>query len=167
MRGIFQPLLFLLARSAEDELRRQALRQVACGFGHVGLLGMLHDETHGGVASAAANPLSPRMPHFTPKASRVIFLFMHGGVSHVDTFAPKPMLTKYDSKPLPFERPLQLAATGNLMKSPWKFRKYGDSGLSVSELFPHIASMVDEISFIRSMHVEQIDHGGAACGTPQ
>jgi hypothetical protein len=91
----------------------------------------------------------------------VIFLFMHGGVSHIDTFDPKPRLTAMDGEPLPFETPLQFAQVGNLMRSPWQFRQYGASGLPVSELFPHIGSMVDDICFLRSMFVEQVDHGGA------
>ena len=64
-------------------------------------------------------------------------------------------------KPLPFDTPLQFAEVGNLLQSPWKFQRYGQSGLPVSELFPHIGSVVDDISFIKSMHVEQVDHGGA------
>jgi hypothetical protein len=91
----------------------------------------------------------------------VIFLFLHGGVSHVDSFDPKPALDKYDGKDLPFERPLQFGPTGNLFKSPWKFKNYGESGLPASSLWPHVGSMVDDICFIRSMHVEQVDHGGA------
>lgn len=141
--------------------RREALRRTACGFGHVALLGMLQGEAESQASVAGSNPLLPREPHFSPRAKRVIFFFLHGGVSHVDTFDPKPQLIKNHDKPFPFEKPLQFAGTGNLMKSPWEFRQYGESGLPVSDLFPHVATMVDEISFIRSMHVEQVDHGGA------
>jgi len=158
----------LTAPRSSSLSRRDLLRQVACGFGHTALLGMLNSVA--GTASAAdpvpvdpisGNPLAPRDPHFKSKAKNVIFLFMHGGVSHVDTFDPKPKLTEMDGKPLPFKTPLQFAATGNLLKSPWKFRNYGESGLPVSELFPHVGSIVDELSIIRSMKVEQVDHGGA------
>ena len=141
--------------------RREALRRTACGFGHVALLGLLHGENQSRGAVADVNPLLPRQPHYTPKAKRVIFFFLHGGVSHIDTFDPKPELTRDHEKPLPFDKPLQFGGTGNLMKSPWEFRNYGESGLPVSDLFPHVGSMVDDISFVRSMHVEQVDHGGA------
>ena len=84
------------------------------------------------------DPLSPKPPHFAPKAKRVIFLFMQGGPSSIDTFDPKPRLTRDDGKPLPFKRPLTFAEgdVGNLMKSPWTFRHYGQSGIEVSDLFP-------------------------------
>jgi len=150
-------------REASTFSRRDLFRRTACGFGHTALLGMLHSVAQANSAArpSAGNPLAIRPPHFPPKAKQVIFLFMHGGVSHVDTFDPKPKLTEMDGKPLPFETPLQFAATGNLLKSPWKFRNYGESGLPVSELFPHIGSIVDELCFVRSMKVEQVDHGGA------
>ena len=88
-----------------------------------------------GRASTPANPLSPREPHFKPRAKRVIFLFMPGGPSQVDTFDPKPELTKQNGKPSP---KLYLGQKRNLLASPWKFQKHGQSGLEVSELFPHI-----------------------------
>ena len=143
--------------------RRDLLRNSACGFGHVALLGLLHSEACAERPSVGGrmNPLSPKRPQFAPKAKNVIFLFMHGGVSHIDTFDPKPELEKQHGKPLPFKTPLQFAAVGNLMKSPWKFKRYGESGMSVSELFPNIGSVVDDLCFVRSMHVEQVDHGGA------
>ena len=91
-------------------------------------------------ALAAAAPIRSRRSSriFRPSAKRVIFLFMHGGPSHMDTFDPKPRLTKDHGKPLPFKRPLTFAenSVGNLLKSPWEFRKYGQSGLEISELFP-------------------------------
>jgi len=142
--------------------RREMIRRAACGFGHVALLGLLHESSRADAAAqVAANPFAPRLPHFVSRAKRVIFIFLHGGVSHIDSFDPKPKLTKWDGRPLPFDRPLQFAGTGNLMKSPWQFRNYGQSGLPVSDLWPHLGTVVDEICFIRSMHVEQVDHGGA------
>lgn len=134
--------------------RRAMLQQSACGFGLLGLAGMLQ---------AGENPLAVRQPHFTPKAKRMIFLFMHGGPSHIDTFDPKPRLTTDNGKPLPFKRPLTFAEgqTGNLMKSPWEFKNYGQSGLPVSFLFPHVGSVVDDLCIIRSMVGDSVDHGGA------
>ncbi|MEO2046849.1 MAG: DUF1501 domain-containing protein [Pirellulales bacterium] len=138
--------------------RRQLLSKVACGFGNVALLGMLDRAAD---TSASANTLQSSNTHHRPRAKNVIFLFMHGGVSHIDTFDPKPQLAKYDGQPLPFSTPLQFAEVGNLMRSPWKFNHYGESGLPVSDLFPQVGSMIDDICLIRSMHVEQVDHGGA------
>src|SRR6478672_11973398 len=96
--------------------RRELLAKCACGFGSVALAGLLADEV-----SAAPDPLAPKPPHFPPKAKRVIFLFMHGGVSHVDSFDPKPKLAEMNGKPLPFAKPkFEFAPTGNLLASPWK-----------------------------------------------
>ena len=84
---------------------------------------------------------------FPAKAKRVIFLFMHGGPSQVDTFDPKPLLTRDNGKPLPFAKPrVQFAQTGNLLESPWEFKKYGQSGIEVSDLFPHVATHASTIS---------------------
>jgi hypothetical protein len=110
----------------------------------------------------ASNPLASRAPHFPARAKRVIFLFMHGGPSHVDTFDYKPELIKHHGQPLPFEKPrIQFAQTGNLLRSPWKFRQYGQSGAWVSDLFPHVGRCVDDITFIRSIHGSNEAHGGA------
>jgi hypothetical protein len=133
--------------------RRQILRRAACGFGLLGLESLLH----------AQNPLAPKAPHFPAKAKRVIFLFMHGGPSHLDTFDPKPRLIRDHGKPLPFKRPLTFAegSTGNLLQSPWTFRRHGQSGLEISELFPHVAKHADELCVIRSMVGDSVAHGGA------
>ncbi|HVW01245.1 MAG TPA: DUF1501 domain-containing protein [Planctomycetaceae bacterium] len=141
--------------------RREWLRRSACGFGQVALLGLLGAESRGN--DAPAGPLAPRAPHFEPRAKRVVFLFMHGGVSHVDSFDPKPELTKRNGQPLPFEKPkFEFAPTGNLLASPWKFDRYGASGLEVSELFPKIGSVIDDICVIRSMNGgDQVSHGPA------
>ena len=86
------------------------------------------------------NPLAPRPPHFPARAKRVIFLFMHGGPSQVDTFDYKPLLERDHGKPLPFAKPRVVSGkTGNLLRSPFKFQRYGQSGIAVSELFPHLA----------------------------
>src|SRR6267142_385118 len=113
--------------------RRRALKLAGCGFGYLALADMFAQIAH------AENPLAPKPPQFTGSAKRVIFLFMHGGPSHVDTFDPKPLLDRDHGKPLPFKRPLTFAEgnTGSLLKSPWQFRRYGESGIPVSELFPN------------------------------
>jgi hypothetical protein len=96
------------------------------------------------------------------RAKRVVFLFMKGGPSHVDTFDPKPLLQRDDGKSYPFEQPrVQFATTGKLLKSPWSFKQYGQSGLPVSELFPHVASHVDDLCVIRSLYGTNTAHGGA------
>lgn len=141
--------------------RREWLRETALGFGYVALAAMLAEES---AAQAArwTNPLAPKPPHFPPRAKRVIFLFMKGGPSHVDTFEYKPKLQRDDGKPYPYERPrVQFAATGNLLASPWRFRQYGESGSWVSELFPHTARCVDDICFLHSVHGTNPAHGGA------
>ncbi len=108
------------------------------------------------------DPLAAKLPMFPARAKRVIFLFMKGGPSQVDTFDPKPLLTRDDGKPLPFDKPrVQFAATGNLLKSPWSFQQYGESGVWVSELFPHVAKHVDDLCLVHSLHGTNAAHGGA------
>src|SRR6186713_2911936 len=137
--------------------RRNLLRRLACGFGSVALAGLLADE------APAANPMAPKAPHFPARAKRVIFLFMHGGVSHVDTFDPKPKLAAMNGKPLPIAKPqFEFGGTGNLLASPWEFRKYGACGTEVSELFPHVAARADDLCVIRSMNGgNEVSHGPA------
>lgn len=140
--------------------RRELLRNTACGFGHVALLSWLATSAQG---DAGVSPLAPKPPHFPAKARRVIFLFMHGGVSHVDTFDPKPKLVEMNGQPSPLAKPkFEFAPTGNLLASPWKFARHGQSGIEVSELFPQLASVIDEICVIRSMNGgDQVSHGPA------
>ena len=141
--------------------RRQMLQQSSAGFGSLALTGLLASES----VSAGTDPGSPlqqRPPHFAPKAKRIIFLFMHGGPSQVDTFDYKPQLEKDDGKPLPFSKPRVVSSkTGELLKSPFRFRRYGQSGLHVSELFPHVARHVDELCVINSIHGSNSRHGAA------
>ena len=142
--------------------RRQMLRQSALGFGALAAASLLADENASDAPAKTTNPLSPRTPHLPARAKRIIFLFMKGGPSHVDTFDEKPRLTRDHGKPLPFDKPrVQFAPTGNLLGSPWKFRRYGQSGSPVSELFPHVARCVDDICFIHSLHGSNAAHGGA------
>jgi hypothetical protein len=139
------------------------LRRIALGFGSVAFLDLLASESLRARDAAAGNPLAPRPAHFQARARRVIFLFMHGGVSHVDSFDPKPKLAEKNGQPLPFPKPaFEFAPTGNLLASPWKFQKYGRSGIEVSDLFPHIGSCIDDICVIRSMNGgNQVSHGPA------
>lgn len=145
--------------------RRQALATAAVGFGELALRGLLADEgpTSSPIGDLAnSNPLAPRKPHLVPRAKRIIFLFMSGGPSQVDTFDPKPLLTRDDGKPFPFTKPrVQFNSTGNLLKSPWSFRQYGESGMWVSDLFPHMARHVDDLCMIHSVHGTNPAHGGA------
>jgi len=136
--------------------RRDALGQLCAGFGSIALAGLLANEaaaTTGGILAS---------PHFRPRAKRVIFLFMHGGPSQIDTFDYKPLLARDNGKPLPFAKPrVQFAETGNLLASPWKFRQYGESGAWVSDLFPHVAKTADDLCFVKSLFGSNPAHGGA------
>jgi hypothetical protein len=144
--------------------RRAALQRSAVGFGWLAASSLLADQI-GNRQSAIGNSPNPSVakpPLFTPRAKRVIFLFMKGGPSHMDTFDPKPLLDRDDGKPFPGAKPrVQFAATGELLKSPWKFQNYGQSGLPVSELFPHVAQCIDDLCILRSCHGTNPAHGGA------
>ncbi|MCC6419661.1 MAG: DUF1501 domain-containing protein [Gemmataceae bacterium] len=141
--------------------RRQALKSMACGFGYLALADLAST-----AGAAGANPLAPRPPHHTPRAKRVIFLFMQGGPSHVDTFDYKPRLERADGQQMPFDDARTFARTRTVtnhrvMKSPWRFRPYGQCGHRVSELFPHIGHHADDLCFLQGMHTEGIAHGPA------
>ena len=140
--------------------RREMLQSFASGFGMLGLASLLAEEA--GAAPVAANPLAVKRPMFPARAKRVIFLFMSGGPSHVDTFDPKPRLVRDTGKPLPFAKPtLERTRTGNLLGSPFEFKRYGKSGIEVSELFPNVAGCIDDICVIRGMVADNINHNGA------
>src|SRR6516162_9558565 len=139
--------------------RRELLGRTAVGFGSLALASLLAQDSP--ARETTADPLAARPPHFPARARRVIFLFMKGGPSHVDTFDPKPLLTRDDGKPLPFAKPrVQFAATTNLLKSPWSFQQYGESGAWVSELFPRLAAHVDDLCLVHSLHGTNPAHGG-------
>src|SRR5688572_4286599 len=149
--------------------RREWLTQTGCGFGMLALADLMAR------ADSPRNPLAMKMPHFTPKAKRVIFLFMQGGVSHVDSFDHKPKLTTDDGKQMPFDDARIIANTGKrgstqrLMKPLWKFEQRGQSGKWTSDLFPEINRHVDDLCFVHSMHTEGVAHGPATlflhCGS--
>src|SRR5437764_1193659 len=143
--------------------RRELLRRSGTGLAMLGLAGVLSD---GGLLAAPTgeandgytNPLAERLPHFPAKAKRVIHLFMNGGPSHVDTFDPKPALQKYAGQSLPTPNLATERKTGAAFPSPFKFQKYGKSGIEVSELFAHTAQHIDDIAVIRSMHADVPNH---------
>jgi hypothetical protein len=141
--------------------RRAALQQAACGFGSLALAGLCADSVH------AANPLAAKEPHLRPRAKRIIFLFMQGGPSHLDTYDYKPALYKNDGKKMPFDDARTIANTGKrgtserVMKPMWKYKQYGESGRQTSELFHETAKHSDDLTFIHSMHTEGVAHGPA------
>jgi len=138
--------------------RRQTLNSLACGFGGLAFGALAHKD-------AIASSDSPKeIFHHRPKAKRVIFIFMAGGVSHLDSFDYKENLVKHDGKMMRFDDARTLAKTRKIidhrvMKPLWKFKKHGQSGRDVSELFPHIANHVDDLCFIKGMHTNGIAHG--------
>jgi hypothetical protein len=143
------------------------LARVGTGLGTIGLAAVFEQQT---LVARDNNPLAPKKPHFTPRAKHIIHLFMNGGPSQVDTFDPKPALTKFHglkpSAEIKTER-----RTGNLMQSPFAFKKYGKSGLDVSELFPNVGACADDLCVVRSMHTNLPNHEPAllvmTCGDTQ
>jgi hypothetical protein len=140
--------------------RRESLHRMGTGLGMLGLAGILAQD--GTLAHAAEvdsdSPLAPKVPHFTPRAKHVIHLFMNGGPSQVDTFDPKPALEKYNGQRPPNADLKTERKTGGLLMSPFRFQKYGQSGIEVSDIFPHVGSCIDEICVIRSMHTNIPNH---------
>ena len=140
--------------------RRALLRSAACGFGYLALADLA--SARAGTSVARSNPLAPRTPLVRPRAQRVIFIFMQGGPSHVDTFDPKPRLDRDHGKTVElFNARHRTRRPERLMASPWKFTARGQCGAPVSELFPHIAQHVDDLCFIKSLHTEGVAHGPA------
>ena len=134
--------------------RRQVLTRAGAGFGMLGLRSLLAAESPATLdkiprSAASNNPLAPRPAHFPPRAKRVIFLFMNGGPSHVDTFDYKPALKEQEGKSGP---------GGKFMPSPFQFAKYGQSGMEISELYPHLSRHADDLCVIRSMHTTTPNH---------
>lgn len=134
--------------------RREALARCGTGLGMLALAGVCADDA----SAAPIDPLAPKKPHFPAKAKHVVHLFMNGGPSQVDTFDPKPMLDKYHGKPLPTTNLRTERKTGAAMRSPYKFTKYGRSGLEISELFAKTAEHADDLCVIRSMHADVPNH---------
>src|SRR5829696_9472250 len=152
-------------KSGAPVTRRQALCTMGNGFGMLAFAGLVGESL--GVADLLAagqkKTADPKIVatgglHHAARAKRVIFLFMNGGLSQVDSFDPKPMLDKYDGQPLPGGAVATERRTGALMKSPFTFKKYGQSGMDVSELFPHVGSCADDICFVRSVNTDIPNH---------
>ena len=147
--------------------RRELLRRTGMGFGAIALgglmseSGLLSNPARAGSSAGRgdlATPLAPHAPHFAPKAKRVIHLFMNGGPSQVDTFDPKPTLTKYAGKALPTDNLRTERKTGAGLGSPFSFRKYGRSGIEVSEIFANVGGCIDDVCVVRSMHADVPNH---------
>jgi Protein of unknown function (DUF1501) len=143
--------------------RRETLREAGGGLGAVALSWMLNrGQAAGATSGLQTYDLKPKQPHFMPKAKRVIFIYISGGPSTIDMFDPKPVLGRFDGKPAPFEiKGRALNGSQQIMASPWAFQKYGQSGRAVSELLPNFAKVVDDVSFVRSMTTDRIDHSTA------
>lgn len=141
--------------------RRELLHRVGAGMGALGLASVFSSQQAGASYATngiASNPLSAKSPMFAPRAKRIIHLFMNGGPSQVDTFDPKPALTKYDGQRPPGADLKTERKTGGLMKSPFRFEKHGESGLEISEIFPHLSRCADDLCVIRSMHTNIPNH---------
>lgn len=159
--------------------RRAALQHSACGFGGLALASMCADTTRADERAAdsasIANPLAVKPSHLPPRAKRIIFLFMQGGPSQVDTFDYKPALKKKDGDSMPFNDARTIANSGKrgttqrVMKSPWEFKQYGESARHASDLFAATAAHMDDLTMIHSMHTEGVAHGPATlflhCGS--
>ena len=144
--------------------RREMLSRCANGFGGVALAALIAQEApaHAADDARGSDPLAPRSGHHPAKAKSVIFLFMDGGPSQVDTFDPKPRLEKEHGQPIKLKvPPTQFNDVGNVLKSPWAFRQYGQSGIPVSDLFPHVATCVDDLAIVRSMTADFSEHTNA------
>jgi hypothetical protein len=162
--------------SARNSSRREFLGRMGAGIGAVALNAMWLLDAHGNQAKARRidplNPFAPREPDFAPKAKSVIFLFLVGGPSQVDTFDYKPELQKLNGKPVPEALRKQVESTrfanvfhgckDELMGSPYQWKQYGQSGLWVSELYPHLAEHVDDLCFIHSMQADSNNHAPAS-----
>ncbi len=143
--------------------RREFMTDAFCGFGSLALTQMMFEEKLR--AAASGNPLAPKAPHFAPKAKSVIFLFMAGGPSHLETFDPKPLLNQLHGQPRPqefgkvdyqFVKP-----DAKILGTKRTFKKYGKSGIEVSDLFPHTSTVVDDLAVIRSCHGDMVVHSAA------
>ena len=146
--------------------RRDALRSAACGFGYLAMADMAHAAASSAPVAGDVSPLAARAGHFAARAKRIIYIFMAGGVSQVDSFDRKPLLDARDGEMREFHDARVLAKTRSVakhrvMKSPWSFRQYGQCGRWVSDLFPETGRHVDDLCFLHGMHTEGVAHGPA------
>lgn len=150
-----------LARPAPGS-RREFLAHAAQGFGATALTALMSEAALAESERTARSSWAPRPAHHHARAKHVIFLYMDGGVSQVDSWDPKPRLQRDNGKPFPSKiEPTQFNNIGNTLASPWKFRNYGQSGIPVSDLFPHIAQHVDKLAVVRSMVSNFPEHTNA------
>src|SRR5688572_4272203 len=154
--------------------RREFLGRCGMGMAGLSLAGVMNGiggALHARASESFASPLAPKQPHFPAKAKHVIHIFCNGGPSHVDTFDPKPSLAKYAGRNLPMENLRTERKTGAAYPSPFKFQKYGKSGIEVSELFSNVAESIDDIAVIRSCHADVPNHEPSLllmnCGEPR
>ncbi len=138
--------------------RREALRRVGNGFGMMAFAGMLGQSMRAAGLESGASGMGVAKLDYPQKVKRVIFLFMNGGLSTIDAFDPKPTLAKYDGQPMPGGSISTERRTGELMKSPFTFKKYGHCGMDVSELWPHLGEVADDICWVRSVYTEIPNH---------
>ena len=139
-----------MSESLKSEInRRDMLKRFTAGFGYLGMAGMLSQQARAGTAKPG--------PHFAPKAKRIIFLFMNGAPSQVDTFDPKPALKKHENAQ-PTGKIYKKPNTTGFMPSPFKFTRHGQSGIEVSETLPYLSQVIDECCIIRSMHTDVPNH---------
>ena len=148
----------MLHKAGIPQTRREALRRVGNGFGMMAFASMLGQSMRAAGLDAGTNGLGVAKLEYPQKVKRVIFLFMNGGLSTIDAFDPKPMLAKYDGQPMPGGSISTERKTGELMKSPFAFKKYGQCGMDISELWPHLGEVADDICWIRSVYTEIPNH---------
>jgi hypothetical protein len=158
------PLPLSLPHSRPTRTRREFVRDACCGFGGLALASILAEE-QARASSGAADPLAPRPPHLPAKARAVIFLFMAGGPSHLETFDPKPLLNTLEGQPRPKEfgeaKYQFVQRNARLLGTRRTFRKHGQSGIEVSDLFPHTATCIDDLAVVRSCHGDMVVHSAA------
>ena len=149
--------------SRPTRTRREFVRDAFCGFGGLALASILHEEQ--ARAATVSGPLGPKAPHLPAKAKSVIFLYMAGGPSHLETFDPKPLLNKLEGQPRPKEfgeaKYQFVQRNAHLLGTRRTFKKYGQSGIEVSDLFPQTARCVDDLAVIRSCHGDMVVHSAA------
>jgi hypothetical protein len=147
-----------------DRTRRAFLNRLGTGLSGIALAGLMEQDAPG---QKRADPMAPRNPHHAPKAKSVIWLFMEGGPSHIDLFDPKPKLNELHGQPLPASYGKIITAMGtannSLMGSPRKWKQHGQSGLWVSDWYPHIAQHVDDLAVLRSCWANVLNHVGSVC----
>ena len=152
----------LCSHSKVTRTRREFVREACCGFGGLALASLLQEEQ---TRAGSANPLAGKSPHHAAKARAVIFLFMAGGPSHIETFDPKPLLNQLDGQARPKEfgeaKYQFVQSNARLLGTRRTFRKYGESGIEVSDLFPNIGRCIDDISVVRSCHGDMVVHSAA------